>query len=100
MTESPPIWTPETLKALMDERDRRYAEVSAAKELAVRTAMEASEKAIRKEEENSEKWRVNANEWRAAMNDRERNFLSKSMGLVLATVSVVALLLTIADRFK
>ncbi len=41
---------------------------------------------------------MNANEWRAAMNDRERNFLSKGMGYVVAALSTIALILTIASK--
>ena len=52
-------WTVETLKELFDrvliERDA----------------------AIKIAEDNAEKWRASANEWRGAMNDRERQFLTK-----------------------
>ncbi len=93
-------WTLETLKTLMDERDRRYGEVSEAKERAISAAMAAAEKAILVAENNAEKWRMNANEWRAAMNDRERNFLSKGMGYVVGALSAIGLILTIAEKFK
>ncbi len=83
----------------MDERDRRYGEVSEAKERAITAAMAAAEKAIGIAEANAEKWRTNANEWRAAMNDRERNFLSKGMGYVVGALSAIALVLTIAEKF-
>jgi len=91
-------WTLETLKILMDERDRRYGEVSDAKEKAVAAALAAAEKAVFVAEANSEKWRTNANEWRAAMNDRERNFLSKGMGYVVGALSAIALLITILAK--
>jgi delta 1-pyrroline-5-carboxylate dehydrogenase len=92
-------WTLDTLKALMDERDRRYGEVSAAKEEAVKIALADAEKAVSVAERNAEKWRDNANEWRAAMTDRERMFLHKNMGIVIAFLSGVALLLAIAEKF-
>ena len=92
-------WTLETLKVLMDERDRRYGEVSTAKEEAVRVALANAEKAVLVAERNAEKWRDNANEWRAAMTDRESQFLHKNMGLVLAAVSTIALLLAIVEKF-
>lgn len=92
-------WTLETLKVLMDERDRRYGEVSTAKEEAVRVALSNAEKAVLVAERNAEKWRDNANEWRAAMTDRESQFLHKNMGVVLAAVSALALLLAIAEKF-
>jgi len=91
-------WTLNTLKSLMDERDRRYGEVSEAKERAISAAMAAAEKAILVAENNAEKWRMNANEWRSAMNDRERQFLSKGMGYVVGALSAIALVLTIADK--
>lgn len=93
-------WTLITLKQLMDERDRRYGEVSEAKERAISAAMAAAEKAILVAETNAEKWRTNANEWRSAMNDRERNFLSKGMGYVVGALSAIALILTIFNQIK
>ena len=56
---------------------------------------EAQEKAVAVAEANSERWRQNANEWRAAMTDRERNFLSRGMGLVAIALGIIATLLTI-----
>ncbi len=93
-------WTLDTLKVLMDERDVRYGQLSDAKERAVFTALAAAEKAVSIAEANAEKWRVNANEWREAMNDRERNFLSKGMGYVVGALSAIALFLAIVDKFK
>ena len=66
-----PGWSPEQVKehllVILDERDK-----------AVRAALAAAEKAIGVAEVNSEKWRANANEWRAAMSDRENRFAAKS----------------------
>lgn len=93
-------WSLDTLKALMDERDRRYGEVSEAKERAVAAALAAAEKAVLVAEQNAEKWRTNANEWREAMNDRERNFLSKGMGYVVGALGAVSMMLTLLDKFK
>ena len=42
------------------------------------SAFAASEKAIVKSDVNAEKWRENANEWRAAMMDREQKFAPRS----------------------
>ena len=86
-------WTLETLKTLMDERDRRYGEVSEAKERAVSAALAAAEKAVNVAEQNAEKWRTNANEWRAAMNDRELNFLPRNIGYIIGALSVITLLI-------
>ncbi len=74
------------LRQLVDERDRRYGAESeaskqavkdalAAQEKAVNAALQASDKAVAAAEINAEKWRLNANEWRGAMNDRERNLM-------------------------
>jgi glyoxylate carboligase len=76
-TISPSGWTVDTLKALMDERDLRYGQLSDAKEKAITAALAAAEKAVSVAELNSEKWRSNANEWRSAMDDREKKFVIK-----------------------
>lgn len=97
--------------ALLEANDKRYEErfaaqekavkdALAAQEKAVNAALAASEKAVSVAETNAERWRAGANEWRAAMNDRERNFLSKGMGYVVGGLSAIALLLTIADKFR
>lgn len=44
---------------------------------AVAAALAANERAVEKAEETSEKWRENANEWRGAMSDRERNLMPR-----------------------
>lgn len=44
----------------------------------------ALEKAVALAEEGEEKWRANANEWRAAMSDRESQFVQKSSYDVIA----------------
>ena len=73
----------------MDERDRLYDTRFAASKTAVDAALAAqekataaaflaSEKAILKADANAEKWRENANEWRASMLDREIKFASRT----------------------
>jgi len=87
-------WTTDTVRALIDERDARYQETFTAirttiqnleKSLAQRadaqdhffkSAMGSMEKAVSVAEANSEKWRAQSNEWRGAMDDRERKFLT------------------------
>lgn len=44
---------------------------------AVAAALVAAEKAVLVAENNAEKWRANANEWRASMLDREAKFASR-----------------------
>lgn len=48
----------------------------AAQEKAVSAALASAEKATDKYEREVERWRANSNEWRSAMDDREKNFLS------------------------
>jgi len=49
-----------------------------AQEKAVSAALVAAEKAVLVAETNAEKWRLAANEWRGAMNDRERTLMPRS----------------------
>lgn len=44
---------------------------------AVAAALVAAEKAVLVAEQNAEKWRAAANEWRGAMNDRERSLMPR-----------------------
>lgn len=86
-------WTPKLVMdhvlKLADANDKRYEERFAAQEKAVKdalagqekavnAALAASEKAVSVAERNAEKWREGANEWRAAMSDRERSFSTKA----------------------
>ncbi len=88
----------EYFEKLLDAADKRYDQRFNAQEKAVNSALAAAEKAVAVAETNAEKWRTNANEWRSAMNDRERNFLSKGMGYVVGALSAIALLLTILQH--
>ncbi len=92
-------WTLETLKTLMDERDRRYGELSTAKEKSVEVALANAEKAVMVSERNAEKWRDNANEWRQAMTDRERNFLPRNIGYIIGALTSLTLILGLLERF-
>jgi len=67
--------------SLREYVDRRFADndatikaALASQEKAVDAALAAQEKAVQVAEQNAERWRMSANEWRAAMNDRERQF--------------------------
>lgn len=84
----PPVTLREFIERVMDERDRLYDTrfaasktavdaALAAQEKATNAAFLASEKAITKADANAEKWRENANEWRASMLDREVKFASR-----------------------
>jgi hypothetical protein len=85
----PAVPVREFIERVMDERDRLYDTrfaasktavdaALAAQEKATNAAFLASEKAITKADVNAEKWRENANEWRASMLDREIKFASKA----------------------
>ena len=71
----------EALLAAQDERNRLLHD--------------SSDRALRIAEANNERWRQNANEWRAAMDDRERTFLPRSLGIVIAVLSIVSLLIAL-----
>ena len=58
---------------------------------------EAMQRALQIQETNTLHWRESANEWRAAMDDRERNFLPRSIGYIVGILSVVSLVLTIYE---
>lgn len=89
----PAQWTPEIVRdhvvTLINANDKRYEDkfaasdkavlsALAAQEKAVNAALAASEKAVLVAENNAEKWRANANEWRSAMTDRESRFAMRS----------------------
>jgi len=57
------------LLAIMDERDRRYAERDLAAKEAVRAALAAAEKASEKTEAALKEYKIGANEWRDTVKD-------------------------------
>ena len=89
--QSTSIWNVESLKALMDERDRRYEVMST-------TAKEAVE-LFRL---NNEKWRELQNEWRATMNDKDRNFVTKAAlwGYAAGIIGLVGFLLMLMEKVR
>jgi len=64
--------------SLSNERDRRYEERFRAMDEKTSLALNASEKAVTKAEVAQEKRFDNTNEWRAAMQDRDRNQMPRS----------------------
>jgi hypothetical protein len=60
------------LREIVDERDRRYEDRFTAMDEKTTLALNASDKAVTKAELAQEKRFDNTNEWRAAMNDRDR----------------------------
>src|SRR5687768_8375127 len=94
-------WTVTTLKQYVErrfeEQEKAVHAALAAAEKAVQAALVSAKEAVDKAEKNVETWREASNEWRGAMNDRERNFVTKSemranlaaaVGLVIALVAI------------
>ena len=71
----------EAVEKMLHERDLRYSERFAAQEKAERLFLSSLES-----------WKAHTNEWRGAMEDRERRFLSKSMGAVIGAATIALLL--------
>ncbi len=89
------------LKSMMDERDRRYQELSQAQKAAVEAALASAERAVDKAETISEKWRLNANEWRAAMSDKDQQYLTKDVarGYFVTGLMAAGVMIALAELF-
>jgi hypothetical protein len=66
------------VREVADERDRRYEERFKAMDEKTTLALNSSDKAVNKAEIAQEKRFDNTNEWRAAMQDRDRNQMPRS----------------------
>ena len=55
-----------------------FTALLAEKDKALSAALASAKEATSVAEANSEKWRANANEWRSAMDDREKKFVTVS----------------------
>ena len=64
--------------AIMDERDKRYEQRFLATEKATSDAFKAADGALTKAEAVMIRDKAQANEWREAMNDREKTFLPRA----------------------
>jgi len=84
-------WTTATLKILMDERNLRY-------ELMATSAKEA----VTLFRENAEKWREQQNEWRGAMIDKDRNFVTKPAlwGYAVGILGMVLSIIMMLEKFR
>jgi len=65
------------VESLFAEKEKALQAALLAQEKAVAAALAAADKATEKAEANAEKWREAANEWRGAMNDRDRELPSR-----------------------
>ena len=76
-------WTVETLRlhleALIASNDTRYEQRFLAQQQALADALNAVKEAVAARAVNDERWRLNANEWRDAMDDREQTFQAKAL---------------------
>jgi len=63
--------------AVINGNDDRYDQRFGDQQEAVKAALASAEKAVAVAEANAEKWRMNANEWRGAMDDREKNLMPR-----------------------
>ena len=62
-----------------DLQDKAVAAALTAAQKAVDAALAAQDAAVTKAEKQAELWRASANEWRSAMDDREKKFASSVM---------------------
>ena len=63
----------QALNAFQEQVSMRFS----AEQKAISAALASQERAVNVAENNAEKWRMNANEWRGAMDDRESKFVGK-----------------------
>ena len=66
------------LCALLSELDRRYEQRFQAQSEAVKAALSAIKVADEKSAINTATWRANANEWRAAMSDKDKLMVTRN----------------------
>ena len=102
---APSSWTTDTLKAyverIMDESDKRYEQRHSDQKEAVKAALASSERAVEKAEAISEKWRQNANEWRAAMSDKDKLYLTKDVAksYFIAGIMAAGVMIALVELF-
>lgn len=72
-----------------------FEKILSEKDKALNAALASAKEAVSVAENNAEKWRNQANEWRGAMSDREKNFITRRevwIGLVAVAGIVLAIL--------
>ncbi len=74
-----------------------FEKILAEKDKAINIALAAAKEAVTVAEKSAEKWRDAANEWRGAMQDRERDFLSRKefYTMIGTAVGIISLILVI-----
>lgn len=81
----------EHIEKILDEKDK-----------AINIALAAAKEAVGVAENNAEKWRANANEWRGAMSDREKNFVTRKelWAAVIAIAGLIIGILSLISKLK
>jgi len=102
MSDEKICWTIPSLKALMDERDRRYDDRFVAGDQRLTAAIDSVKDARDEYRRNNDKWQQGANEWRQAMTDKDRAFVTKASlwGYLIGAIATVLALLEMIDRLR
>lgn len=87
----------EHFEKILVEKDRYWTGILAEKDKALNAALSTAKEAVGVAENNAEKWRSNANEWRGAMSDREKNFITRKelWGWIIAVIGVVTTIVAV-----
>jgi hypothetical protein len=98
-------WTIETVRehvlALMDERDKRYEQRFLQQETAVTAALNSSKEAVAKAERATEKRFESVNEFRGALSDAQKNYITRSeaIALVVVVCAVIEVIINVFNYF-
>lgn len=68
----------EYIEKIFVEKDKYYERLFEEKDKALNAALSTAKEAVAVAEKNAEKWRDNANEWRGAMTDKDKNLMQRS----------------------
>jgi hypothetical protein len=83
-----------------DDQEKAVQAALMAADKGVSAALASAEKAVDKAEVGAERWRNAANEWRGALNDRERDFLTRRefYAMLVTAIAAVSLILAFVSR--
>ena len=73
----PDVSLKEYVDRRFDEQEKAVGAALVASDKGVSAALAWAEKAVEKAEADRKAWQAASNEWRGALSDRERNFLSR-----------------------
>jgi hypothetical protein len=68
----------EHFEKILAEKDKYLERVLIEKDKALSAALSTAKEAVAVAEKNAEKWRDNANEWRGAMNDKDKLLMQRA----------------------